>query len=321
MTFIFKKPKLKKKKPRESQEILDRLKRYLDENIEEPIEILDGFWKDQEKAITYQELRQAILNGTLTKEVLIEWSVDYSKLVSSKFRVLEEQWLAAGAIDEPLLQGIKDFKLDLTMPGTKKWLDKRGAQFVTELVQEQREALKVFITDNVVNTHSSYELSHIIRPCIGLNKPQAQANLKLYDKVKQTLRQEHPKMKKETIERRAQEAAVKYAERQHRYRADTIAQSEIAFAYNKGTDEGIRQAQEKNYLGIVEKRWITSGDDNVCDICKALNGVQIPMDEEFDFKGKVLFAGQKLTPPAHPRCACGVQYIEMSPPVIKEGSG
>ena len=92
----------------------------------------------------------------------------------------------------------------------------------------------------------------------------------------------------------------------------------MAFAYNKGADEGIRQAQSQNLLGVMEKRWSTSGDSNVCSICRALDGTQIGMDAEFDFKGKVLFAGQKLTPPAHPRCACAVQYIEISPPVIKE---
>lgn len=112
---------------------------------------------------------------------------------------------------------------------------------------------------------------------------------------------------------------MKYAEKQHRQRAYDIAQTEMAFAYNKGADEGIRQAQSQNLLGVMEKRWSTSGDSNVCDICRALDGTQIPMDDEFDFKGKILFAGQKRTPPAHPKCACAVLYIEVSPPVFKEG--
>lgn len=32
------------------------------------------------------------------------------------------------------------------------------------------------------------------------------------------------------------------------------------------------------------------------------------MDSDFDFKGKVLFAGQHMLPPAHPRCACAIEY-------------
>ena len=34
------------------------------------------------------------------------------------------------------------------------------------------------------------------------------------------------------------------------------------------------------------------------------------MDSGFQFQGKLLFTGQDLLPPAHPRCACAVEYIE-----------
>ena len=91
-----------------------------------------------------------------------------------------------------------------------------------------------------------------------------------------------------------------------------IAQTERAFAYNRGADEGVRQAQEQGLLGIVKKRWSTSGDDGVCSICSSLDGVEVDMDKEFDFKGKILFRGHHMLPPAHPRCACAVEYIEES---------
>ncbi len=35
------------------------------------------------------------------------------------------------------------------------------------------------------------------------------------------------------------------------------------------------------------------------------------MDKGFPFKGRSLFPGQDLLPPAHPRCACAVEYIEI----------
>ena len=37
----------------------------------------------------------------------------------------------------------------------------------------------------------------------------------------------------------------------------------------------------------------------MCDICNALEGTEVDMDSDFDFKGKVLFAGQHMLPPAH----------------------
>ena len=60
----------------------------------------------------------------------------------------------------------------------------------------------------------------------------------------------------------------------------------------------------------MKKRWSTSGDDAVCATCSALEGTEIDMDSEFNFGGRVLFPGHHMLPPAHPRCACAVEYIE-----------
>ena len=163
-------------------------------------------------------------------------------------------------------------------------------------------------------SHTVDELARLIRPCIGLTEGDARANARYYDNIVATMRKEHPRMKIESIRRKALGASQKYAEKQHRARAFTIAQTESAFAYNRGADEGIRQAQGEGYLGTMVKRWSTSGDDSVCDICNALEGTEVDMDSDFDFKGKVLFAGQHMLPPAHPRCACAIEYIEVAAP-------
>ena len=60
-------------------------------------------------------------------------------------------------------------------------------------------------------------------------------------------------MKLESIRRKALDRTLKYAECKHRARAMTIAQTECAFAYNRGADEGIRQAQAEGYLGVMIK--------------------------------------------------------------------
>lgn len=52
---------------------------------------------------------------------------------------------------------------------------------------------------------------------VGLTERQAAANLKYYNSIKERLTTDHPRMKPESIERKAREAASKYAERQQRY--------------------------------------------------------------------------------------------------------
>lgn len=253
-----------------------------------------------------------MLDGALTTETLELWWQDYSILVTEKLSGMWTKAIETGPKGQPILDGIA-FEFNMQTPGIFDWLSERGAEFVTSSTQEQQDAIAALLSKKMREGHSVDELARLIRPCIGLTKGQAMANVRYYDSIVENLKKEHPRMKIESIRRKAREAALKYAERQHRDRAFTIAQTESAFAYNRGADEGIRQAQAEGYLGNVKKRWNTSGDDGVCEICSSLEGTEIDMDAEFGFGGKVLFKGHKLLPPAHPRCACAIEYIEETP--------
>lgn len=322
MTFIFKKPKVGKKiRSRDGQEILKRLNDYLDGNCEKPVKFLVSFWQDQETSFSYKEMRQAILNGSLSEETVRLWQQDYSKLVADKMYPVWMDAIKAGASGQPIFAGLPSgFSLNTGVPNVVSWISNRGAAFVTSVTEEQRKAIDAFLVKRVTDKYTVDELARVIRPCIGLTEGQAKANVKYYNSIKEKLAEEHPRMKKESIERKAREAQLKYAEKQHRQRAYTIAHTEMAFAFNKGMDETIRQAQAEGLIGKVEKRWMTAAIGNVCKICLDLEGTQIGMDEEFGFKGKELFPGQKLTPPAHPRCRCAVQYIEVEPPEFDDDS-
>lgn len=310
--------RVKKVKSKGAQEVLDRLEKYLNSDaMDEPIRILCGFWEDQQNAITYQELREAVKSGTITEETFRLWNQDYSVLVANE---LSKVWLAgmeAGSLGPTIMDAVvEEFVFNTQAPGILTWINERGAEFVTSVTMEQRDAISALLSKKMIESHTVDELSRLIRPCIGLTKGQAQANARYYDSIVKNLTKEHPRMSKESIRKKALDASTKYAERQHRQRAIDIAQTESAFAYNRGADEGIRQAQSQNLIGQMKKRWSTSGDDGVCDICAALEGVEVGMDDDFQFKGRVLFAGQHMLPPAHPRCACAIEYIEISPPVF-----
>ena len=309
--------RIKKAKPQSSKDILDRLQTFLTsaDVSKKPVEILCRFWDDQKAAITYQELREAIKAGSISNEMLRLWQQDYSYLVKTQLNDMWKNAMKAGVTSQPLVESIAGgFIFQTQTPGVLSWLNKRGSEFVTRCTQQQKDAINALVAKKMIESHTVDELARMIRPCIGLTKGQAQANAKYYDSVVQALKKEHPKMKEESIQKRARDAAAKYAEKQHRYRAMTIAQTESAFAYNRGADEGIRQAQSHGLLGRVIKRWSTSGDDAVCSICQGLEGVELGLDEGFDFKGRLLFAEQNLMPPAHPRCACAVEYVEVEPP-------
>ncbi len=308
--WIKSRKRIKKARAQNAEEVLARLKGYLDGDFKEPVRILCGFWKDQQDAISYQELREAVKAGYLNEETYRLWSHDYSVLVTKHLKPVWEEAMRAGSMSQPVVQGLTfDFSMHTT--GIMNWIKDRGAAFVTASSEEQRGAIQALLAKKMVEGHTVDELAKFIRPCIGLTKPQAEANRRYYENIVKTLKEDHPKMKRETVERKAREAAAKYAERQHRQRALTIARTESAYAYNRGADEGIRQAQAHGLLGKMSKRWSTSGDDRVCSMCAALEGMEIGMDGSFGIKGKELFKGQHMLPPAHPNCACAIEYIEV----------
>ena len=291
MAIRFIRPKqIRKAKTPGSQEVRRRLEEYLQNECDEPVEILCGFWQDQQNAITYQELRKAVADGSLSKEVLEDWQQDYSVLIAGKLRSMWTKAIEKGPSGQPILDGVV-------------------FEFVTRCTEEQKGAIAALLEKKMRESHTVDELARLIRPCIGLTESDAKANARYYDNIVATMRKEHPRMKIESIRRKALDASQKYAEKQHRARAFTIAQTESAFAYNRGADEGIRQAQSEGYLGTMTKRWSTSGDDSVCSICSSLEGTEVGMDDDFEFKGRTLFTGQKMLPPAHPRCACAIEYI------------
>ena len=295
-----------------AQLALDRLENYLKGNFDEPVRFLCGFWDDQQSVVSYRDLREAIEMGAFTEEAYRLWTQDYSVLVREKMNPMWVNAMKAGAYYQPLLEN-QPFEFNTQTTGVLRWISERGADFVTMCADEQKEAIKCLLLNKIVEQHTVDELAHVIRPCIGLTAGQAAANLKYYDNIVKTLSEEHPRMKMASIRAKALDASLKYAETQHRQRAMTIAQTEMAFAYNRGADEGIRQAQSQRLIGHVKKVWSTSEDDRVCPTCAALEGTELEMDEVFSFRAN-LFSDQNLVPPAHPMCACAVQYVEEDDP-------
>lgn len=325
MSWLFRSPRrivYKGGRNKTAQEILDRLRDYLNDKSAEPVELLCGFWKDQQDAITYQELRELVKTGYLDEITARLWQQDYSVLVTERLPQIWGDAIIAGSVSQPVMDGIlSSFTFNTQTPGIVEWVRSRGAYLVTECTQTQKDAIALLLEDKIRNTHSVDELARLIRPCVGLTKGQASAARNYYDNLVKTLTEQHPRTKPESIQAKALERTAKYAETLHRQRAITIAHTEMAYAYNYGADEGVRQAQADYLIGRCEKRWITSGDDRVCNDCGELDGKQIGMEDLFFSGNKVEYDESGLFPPLHPRCACAVQYIEVEPPRLNPEPG
>ena len=85
------------KKSAAKNDILNKLRAFLDAEEPQTIEFLISAWGKQQSAITYKELREAVLSGDISPAQLAQWKIDYSKLVSEKLAPQWEKAMTAAA--------------------------------------------------------------------------------------------------------------------------------------------------------------------------------------------------------------------------------
>lgn len=313
MSFVLINPKRVRhpvKKSTESKAILDALNNYIDDNLNEPMRWLARIWKEQSNDFSYQDLRSIVTDETDPQAIYDKWFQDYAEWVKEKMTDLWEQGFIAGAKNNPWVAGLGEaFSFNTSSTNVREWIVNHGADLVTRVTDDQVDALRYIIAECRSQGMGSLETARYIRPLVGLTQRQSAANLRFYQNFKETMKKDHPRMTDESIERKARTAAARYAERQQRYRAQMIARTENAYAYNRGNDEAIRQAQAQGLLPHLTPVWTTAEDEHVCPVCDDLDGKAIGSDGEF----RTNYHDREYTcalPPMHPNCKCCVEYRE-----------
>lgn len=286
----------------EESAVLRLLRSFLDEHEPSLVQLLVTTWQAQGKAITYKMLREAILAGDISTDIIEDWMQDYSYLVTQHMQPAWEKAISAAANANVAAQ--RGWIFDPMGDAVRSWVKNHSAEFITNVTTTQTEALRAVVQRAAVLEDLSVdELARAIRPMVGLTKPQAQANMNYYEKL----------LEGGTSKKKAQELTANYAARQHRERAFSVARTELATAYGQGAYEGTKQAQAAGYMGEVVKVWCTADDERTCTrICLPLEGKEVLMDDEFNIANGTW--STRLTAPAHPGCRCAILYKEVKPP-------
>lgn len=288
----------------EASRVLRLLRSFLDSNEPKLVRFLVQTWNAQGRAITYKELREAILRGDIDPQWIEDWMQDYTRLVSEQLRPAWDKAINAAASE--VQRRLPAWKFDPMGDSVRSWTATHAAEFVTNVTDAQIEGIRAVVRRaSVLEDMSVDELARAVRPMVGLTRAQASANLRYYENL----------LANGVSAKRAQDLSLRYSARQHRLRGYTIARTELATAYNQGAYEGTKQAQAAGYLGETVKVWCTADDERVCSICGSLEGKEATMDEEFD--GASPSWSTHLTAPAHPSCRCAIIYDEIAPPVPK----
>lgn len=282
-------------------EVLRLLRSFLDANEPGLVRFLVNTWRSQGQAITYKEIREAILRGDVDYKWLDDWMQDYAKLVEQVMRPAWEKAIEEGFADKA--REYPGFYFKPMAEGVRDWASTHAAEFVTNVSTTQIEGIRAVVQRAAVLEDMSVdELARVIRPMIGLTKQQSSAVMKYYEKLRE----------KGVTPKRAKDMALRDAARRHRSRAYDIARTELATAYNTGADDAVRAAQAKGYMGEMDKIWCAADDERMCPYCGKMDGKRIAMDEEFE--GISSSWSTRRHPPAHPGCRCGVLYVPAKRP-------
>lgn len=211
-------------KANEDALVLRLLRSFLDANEPSLVKILVHTWRTQGNAITYKELREAILRGDIDYEWMEDWMQDYSLFVKEHMQPAWEKAIKAAV--EELERKYPTYFFDPMADGVRSWVESRAADFVTNVTQTQIEGIRAVVQRAAaLEDLTVSELARVIRPMVGLTYQQTIANLNYY----QTL------INNGMSAQKALDKSIRYGARQHRYRGFNIARTELAFAYNQET--------------------------------------------------------------------------------------
>lgn len=297
------------------QEITRRLRRFLERKEPELVRIVARFLDGQSKAITYQEIRRLIemeiaMQGSAAYQIesnfMMAWRQEYAQFIRDELAPRWHEAMEAAA--QEITERYNDFYFDPTAENIQRWTGVHSAELVVQITDGQFKALNALVQKAATLQDMTVDaLAMVIRPTVGLYPGQATANFNYFRNVRKSLLDANPQMRLETAEKRAAALARKYAEKQHRYRATLIARNELAVAYKEGQRLSIEQAQTKGLIGPCERVWMAAKDDDVCEICRAMDGKRAKEGLPFILPN----GSTTYTAHAHIQCRCDALYEEI----------
>lgn len=192
------------------------------------------------------------------------------------------------------------FDFNALNPAAVNWAKIRGAQYVQQIGDDTRAAIRLSVADAMtIGLSSQEEARELLKLQIGLTKQQRTAVWHF----RQRLMAQMPHLSAEQRIARVK----RYRDTKVKLRAMTIARTELAFASAGGQEEIWSDAVKQDAINVttMRRKWIATFDGRTCPVCRNLGKMQpIPFEKSFSYG---TFIGQNA--PAHPNCRCTVGLV------------
>lgn len=184
-----------------------------------------------------------------------------------------------------------NLRFDPSNPRLSHYLQTRTGRLITNMQGDTLKVVQNAVEQSFKTAMTPRDVANSIKNSIGL-LPAHQVAL---EKYRQGLIAE--KMTPDRVE----SLANAYSERLLDYRAMSIARTETRTAVVQGQLSVWREGASQGYIdpNKTVKTWFTA--DAPCPLCEPLNGVSVPLDDDFDTDD-----GPIDGPPYHVNCFCGL---------------
>jgi SPP1 gp7 family putative phage head morphogenesis protein len=221
----------------------------------------------------------------------------YDMQAKLEAELLAELLDAGSRVELPAIQKASlEYSFDRERPESAAWARLEAAERVREITEGQRQTIRDVIAFGQVSGLSPQDTARQIQQTVGLTTQQAGWVNNFYSRaVSQNMA---GGMSVEQAMRAADSSTARYQSQIHRYRATTIARTEIMSANSEGRQQAWGQGITGGWISPTsQKEWIAESD--ACDICAARNGQRHPVSKPWP-------GGE---PPAHPNCRCDLLLI------------
>lgn len=264
---------------------------------------LQSTWKANGNAISDREIQEAIVSGDILPSWVDAWQQNYARFINERLAPRWEAAMMKGG--RRLINGIGGLGIEhefmLLGPTVENWIAQRGGELIVGLTENQATAMRNLLRRNLIQSPiSNRNLAQLVRPLIGLTNQESAAVSRLYTNLledgvstEQSLRQ-----------------AVRRTSFYRNRRADRIARTEMAYAYNNGAYHAVQDLVSSDVLEQGEyfvKEWSANLGERTCYWCQELDGKIVGIDETYPAITRTI--PNTFVPPAHPNCRCVIIYV------------
>jgi hypothetical protein len=226
------------------------------------------------------------------------WFDAQGEIEDELFKELVASGQRTGSSFPKIRKEVLTYRFDADRPEAAAWAKKESAKLVTEIIEDQRNTIRDFVSASQMGDFTVTQVARNVRDIVGLTTQQSGwvdnfRNRAISDRMAngETFEQASARAAKET---------ERYQQRIHRYRSETIARTEILRASSEGRNQAWQQGLAEGYISPdSQKQWVAEFD--ACEICSPLDGETVGISAEFE-------GGD---PPLHPNCRCSLDLVDI----------